>query len=173
MTTVAEVARERRAWVRTFIDLGSQASFVSEVLVNATKPKLNKTEDVRVSAFGSSPVVNRMELYEVSLKTADGNTVVHAWKKEALAVDIEAVPSTLVEQWRNEGVGLTDATKADVDPEIHVLLGAEVANDLLLERTVSSCGENCVEDKDRMGVVRQESSSAHGSSSKEHIGGIL
>ena len=141
MTTVAEVAGERRARVRTFIDLGSQASFVSEALVDAIKPKLIKIEDVRVSAFGSSPVVNRMELYEVSLKTADGNTVVHAWKKEALAVDIEAVPSALVEQWRNEGVDLTDAAKADVDPGIHVLLGAEVANDLLLERTVSSRGE--------------------------------
>ena len=141
MTTVAEVAGERRARVRTFIDLGSQASFVSEALVDAIKPKLIKIEDVRVSAFGSSPVVNRMELYEVSLKTADGNTVVHAWKKEALAVDIEAVPSALVEQWRNEGVDLTDVAKADVDPGIHVLLGAEVANDLLFERTVSSRGE--------------------------------
>ena len=141
MTIVAEVAGERRARVRTFIDLGSKASFVSEALVDAIKPKLIKIEDVRVSAFGSSPVVNRMELYKVSLKTADDNAVVHAWKKEALAVDIEAVPSALVEQWRNEGVDLTDAAKADVDPEIHVLLGAEVANDLLLERTVSSRGE--------------------------------
>ena len=62
MTTVAKVAGARRGRVRTFLDLRSQASFVSEELVNAVKPRLVRVEDLRVSAFGAAPVVSNFEL---------------------------------------------------------------------------------------------------------------
>ena len=75
MTAVAEVAEARRARVRTFLDLGSQASFVSEELVNAVKPRLVRVEYLSVSAFGTAPVVSKSELYELSLKTVDGHSI--------------------------------------------------------------------------------------------------
>ena len=173
MTTLAKVAGERRARIRTFIDLWSQASFVPVSLMDAIKPKLVKVEDLRVSAFGSSPIVNRMELYEVSLKRADGKAVLHAWEKEALAVDIEAVPSAGVEQCKNESVDLLDTAGVDVDPGIHAPLAAEVANYLLLERTVSMRGDTVWKTKIGWVFARQGSASAHESSGKKHISCIL
>ena len=143
MTTVAEVAGVRRARVRTFLDLGSQASFVSEDLVNAVKPRLVRVEDLSVSAFGTAPVVSKSEPYELSLKTVDGHSIaLQAWKRKNLPVDIEVVPNGLVEQWKAKGVTLTDSPAADVDPGIHVLLGADVASDLLVQKVVSERGES-------------------------------
>ena len=52
------------------------------------------------------------------------------------------VPNVLVKQWKAEGVLLTDSAAADVDPGIHVLLGADVASDLLVQKVVSERGES-------------------------------
>ena len=87
MTAVAEVAEARRAGVRTFLDLGSQASFVSEELVILSSHGWSGVEDLSVSAFGTAPVVSKSELYELSLKTVDGHSI-QARKRKNLSVDI-------------------------------------------------------------------------------------
>ena len=123
MTTLAEVARARRARVRTFLDLWSPVSFISEELVSAVKPRLARVEDLSVSAFGAAPVVSKSELYDLSLKTGDGHSIgIQAKKRINLPVDIKVVPNGMVEQWKAEGVTLTDSAAANVDPGIHVLL---------------------------------------------------
>ena len=120
--------------------------------MNAVKPRLVRVEDLSVSAFGAAAVVSKSELYGLSLKTVDGHSIaIQAWKRKNLSVDIEVVPNGLVEQCKAEGVTLTDSAAVDVDPGIHVLLGADVASDLLVQKVVSERGESAR--KTRIGWV--------------------
>ena len=55
MTLVAVVRGvDKRARVRVFLDLGSQASFISAKLVSAIQPRLLECKDVSVRTFGAA-----------------------------------------------------------------------------------------------------------------------
>ena len=76
MTAVAEVKGiSWRARVRVFIDLGSQASFVSSALVHAVKPAKVGVERVGITAFASPQVEETLERFEFDLKSVDGKAI--------------------------------------------------------------------------------------------------
>ena len=140
MTAVAVVkGPERRARVRVFLDLGSQASFVSPALVAALNPVRVDSQLITVSGFGSAQKAEAKLLaqYALMLETDDGGEVaVNAWQQEPFSVNIAAVSAVVADRWASSGVTLADQAGPDVSPEILLLLGADIAASLLKERKV-------------------------------------
>ena len=98
MTVVAVVRGvDKRARVRVFLDLGSQASFISAKLVSVIQPRQLERKDVSVRTFGAEqPVIQNLERYTVQLQTMTGKTIeVSAWMRDPLGINIGTVSSEL------------------------------------------------------------------------------
>ena len=138
MTAVAEVkGQERCAKVRVFIDLGSQSSFVSGELVRAIKPRHLGTERVKVTAFDGPRQTSTMDRYEVHLTTASGRPVaVQALERPGFDLKLPPASADHVAYWSEQQIELADKPCSSVPSDIHMLIGADKANELLIERCV-------------------------------------
>ena len=138
MTAVAEVkGATRKAKVRVFIDSGSQASFMSSALVKAIQPKRLRSEKVRVTSFGGNADVSVMNKFEVTLTSASGEPLkIAAYERPSLELGnpTHTVPEESVKLWRSRGVELSDQATNNVPEAIHLLIGADCANNILLQR---------------------------------------
>ena len=131
MTAVAEVkGKTRKARVRVFLDLGSQASFLSSNLVKAIMPSKVGTQTMRVATFGApKPVEEVNDCYEVHLTGISGEQIrIQAYERAELALNIEPVAPEKARFWEAKGLHLGDScfgADADVDKEVHLLIGAD------------------------------------------------
>ena len=135
MTAVAEIKGSRRARVRVFLDLGSQATFVSSELVKAIQPKRVGEHTMVLRDFGSRPRKAVFGLYELSVTRVDGQRhIIWAYEKPDLNLGTERVSKDCIKRWESRGVVLSDAHGCDVPDEAHLLLGADSANNFLISK---------------------------------------
>lgn len=117
--------RHYGAKFRVFIDLGSQASFVSSELVRAVKPRKVGTRMLSMRSFDSSEVAAEYGLFELTITGLEGRVhTVRAYEKPALNLHIEWVPEGQLALWKSQGVALSDQSCVGVPGEPHVLFGA-------------------------------------------------
>ena len=136
MTGVAEVRGLKRAKVRVFIDPGSQGSFISSALATAIRPKHVGCDQVTVTAFGTEPAVQQLERVELTLTGASKPIPILAWKKDDMNMSLPTVTTEVVNQWQERGVKLSDQPMDGTPSDVHLLIGADFSNDILLEKTV-------------------------------------
>ena len=136
MTAVAEVCAKKRARVRVFLDPGSQASFISSSLAAAISPKCVGIDQVKVTAFGNEPVVQRMERLEVAVTGTSGPIKVHAWKNDNMSMRFPPVAKATICQWKASGINLSDQPGEGTSNDVHLLIGADHCNDILLQKRV-------------------------------------
>ena len=88
---------------------------------------------MKVCAFDSPCTESSLNVYEMGLTTSDGNRMsIQVYEKPSLGLEINPVSTTVIEKWREQGVSLSDTPHSDIPAEIHVLLGADVANSILI-----------------------------------------
>ena len=80
--------------------------------------------------------IAEMARYALTLETDDGEIQVNAWQQEPFSVNIAAVPEVVADRWAASGVTLADQAGPDVSPEIHLLVGADIATSPLMERKI-------------------------------------
>ena len=136
MTAVGEVQGETlRAKVRVFVDLSSQASFVSSALVHAVRPPKVGCHRMTVRSFDAKDVEAEFGLYKIRVTGLEGRThVVRAYEKPDLDLRIGPVPDACVQRWQSRGVKLSDQENDKVPTEPHLLVGADAANSLLTQK---------------------------------------
>ena len=138
MTAIAETKGEARcAKVQAFIDTGAQASFISTALVKAIKPRKVGVERLRTCAFGGHTEEGVLNLYELTVTGKDGRDVVmRAYEKPELECNntIQLVDTVTIELWQSRGVELSDQPTVDVPDEVHIMMGADCASEILLQK---------------------------------------
>ena len=136
MTGVAEVCGSKRARVRVFIDPGSQASFISASLASAIRPSCLSTDEVKVTAFGTEPVVRQLERLEVVLTGTSRAITIRAWKNDDMRMKFPPVAKSTIQQWQASGIELSDQPSEGIPNEVHLLIGADHCNEILKEKKV-------------------------------------
>ena len=143
MTAVARVSGVRAAYVRVFLDLGAQTSFVSPELVKAIKPQAIGKKTLTIQAFGTKPVADTFSLYRIHLTDKDGEShSIEVMEKPGFDMDLARPSAQSVQRWKERGVSLSDQPADGVSESVHILLGADYANKFLQEKRQE--GGECV-----------------------------
>ena len=133
MTAVAEIKGSRRAKVRVFLDQGAQSSFVSTELLEAIKPPCIGTKKLMVQPFGSQPMSMTAKVYRLEI---NGSTTVsiEAMEKPDLELAMTRPSTGCRQRWAKRGIELSDQPLEGVPDAIHILIGADYADEILIEK---------------------------------------
>ena len=76
-----------------------------------------------------------MECFEFDLKSVDSKAIkIQALLKEELGLNLGVVPREVAMEWSRRGIHLSDQPEEGVSSEVHLLLGADCASGMLIEK---------------------------------------
>ncbi|XP_021960659.1 uncharacterized protein LOC110856488 [Folsomia candida] len=132
---ISNKAKNEERPVRAVIDTGSQRSYVSKKAVQVLGFKPIGEKKVMHSLFGGQQTdEQRHKLFEIALQSKDRqfHCKIMVLHQEKICGKISRVPQgPWVKELKGAGIELTDVDVDDELRDIHVLIGADVAGDLL------------------------------------------
>ncbi|OXA50439.1 uncharacterized protein LOC110854179 [Folsomia candida] len=132
---ISNKAKNEERLVRAVIDTGSQRSYVSKKAVQVLGFKPIGEKRIMHSLFGGQQTdEQRHKLFEIALQSKDRqfHCKIMVLDQEKICGKISRVPQgPWVKELKGAGIELTDVDVDDELRDIHVLIGADVAGDLL------------------------------------------